>query len=148
MKTFFPIVPRIRKVCFGFLKTLVCSKHLDLIILHRKLAHIPERLFLIVVSEKMDADDVESIAELQISRVLCVMRVHKPAVILDLDAGDTARFNKVIAVIGCWFIHVGKESVQSLRDREIDSIEETDHTVFLKRILYGAGFRRIGTAFP
>lgn len=45
----------------------------------------------------MNTHDIESITELQVRRVLRVMRVYK-LIILDLHAGHTAGCNQVIAV--------------------------------------------------
>ena len=130
------IVPGVSEFRLRFGKALVGGKQLHVLLLHGEVTHGAEGSLVIVIAEPVDADDVKGIAELEVCRILGVMTVDE-LVILDFHAGNTARFDKMPAVqIVGWLVDIGEESLQRLRHREEDPVEQTDHAVLRQRILH------------
>ena len=83
----------------------------------------------------MNPDNIKGVAELEVSRVLRMVAVHE-LVILDLDTGHAAGSDQVIAVLLVRrLIYIGKERIESPRNREEDPVEQTDRALFRERVL-------------
>ena len=130
-----PVIVAGSKVRFRLGQALIGSLQLHIVLLHGKLAHRLKRCLLIQIAKLVNPDNIKSIAELEVSRVLGMMAVHE-LVILDLDTGHAAGSDQVIAVLLVRrFIYIGKERIESPRNREEDPVEQTDRALFRKRVL-------------
>ena len=103
--------------------------------LHGKLAHGLKGCLVIQVAVFVNPDDIESIAELHIRRVLGMMRVHEP-ILFYLHAGHAAGHNQVIAVLVIRrLIDIRKKSVQRFGNGKIDTVEKAHRSILRQRVL-------------
>ena len=130
-----PVIVAGSKVRFRLGQALIGSLQLHIVLLHGKLTHRLKGRLLIQIAKLVNPDNIKSIAEFEISRVLRMVAVHE-LVILDLHTGHAAGSDQVIAVLLVRrLIYIGKERIESPRNREEDPVEQTDRALFRKRVL-------------
>ena len=123
------------KVRFCLLLLFLKDQHLDLFVLAGKVRHRTERLLLVLVTEQVDADNIECATQLQICRILGMMAVYELAALLDLHARLTARLLKAVACpVRRKLVDIAKELINGKIDGEVGVIEHADDAVFLQRV--------------
>ena len=144
MQMLHPVIISLRELRFCLRKLFLCRKHPDLFILHGKFAHCRKGSLVILITETVDTDQVESIAQLQICRVLRMMRVNKLTPFDDLDACHTGTLDQMPAVLVVGrLINIGEVFFDCLGNREVNTVKKTDRSFLCQRILNRLRCRRV-----
>ena len=129
------VVRRIFEIRSGFLQPFLSRPHFHIVQRHGELPHFLKGSLVIQIAEPVNPDDIKSVAELQVRRVLGMVRIDE-LVFLDLHARHGAGFDQVPALVGCrWFIHIAQKGFERFLNRIVYPVEQADHAILRQRIL-------------
>ena len=129
------VVRRIFEIRSGFLQPFLSRPHFHLVQRHGELPHFLKGSLVIQIAEPMNPDDIKSVAELQVRRVLGMVGIDK-LVFLDFHARHGAGFDQVPALVRrCRFIHIAQKGFERLLNRVVYPVEQADNAVLRQGIL-------------